>query len=133
MEPYKNNALCRPEHGNWQGTVSITNDWLVCGGGPKLALYHLRTLDCTTSYSFPGKLHVSTLLDNVVIAGGDHKYLHRYDLNGDVTAEIELSSSSALSLVLQTEPFKIMSIGGTSNKLDICSSFNYRDMVLKCL
>ena len=129
LEPYKTESLQRPKFGKWQGTVSVTDDWLICGGGPKFSLWHLRSLECTTIYPFPSTAHVSGFLDDILFVAGDYSYLNQYSLNGDVTAEVPVSAASVYSVVYQMEP-KIMSIGGSSNSLDICTDFNYKDIVI---
>lgn len=131
VEPFKNSNLHRPEFGRWVGTVSATDDWIVCGGGPKFALWHLRSLECTTVYDYPGKAQVSGFLDDTVYVAGESNKLHQFTLNGDTTSEIPVSSGPAVySVVYQNEPFKIMSIAGASKNLDICTNFNYKDIVL---
>lgn len=131
MEPYKDERLERPQYGKWQGTVSVTDDWLLCGGGPKPSLYHLRSLECSTVFDVNSTVHVSGFLDDIVYLGGDNNHLFQYNFKGDVTAEIPVSSSSIYSVVSQTAPEKFMSIAGSSNCLDICTNFNYKDITLK--
>lgn len=129
--PYKHEQLSRPALGRWQGSVSVTDDdWLICGGGPRVSLWHLRSLECTTVYDFPGAAHVTGFLDDVLFVGGDHSHLHQYCLNGDLTAEIPVSGPSVYSVVWQTTPIRVMSIGGASNRLDICTNFQFKDMVV---
>lgn len=131
LEPYKDERLERTQFGKWQGTVSVTDDWLVCGGGPKSSLYHLRSLECSTIFDVDSTVHVSGFLDDIVYLGGDNNHLFQYNLKGDVTAKIPISSSSIYSVVSQTTPEKFMSIAGASNCLDICTNFNYKDIMLK--
>lgn len=131
LEPYKNDRLERPQYGKWQGTVSVTDDWLLCGGGPKPCLYHLRSLECSTIFDGNSTVHVSGFLDDIVYLGGDNNHLFQYNLKGDITSEIPVSSSSIYSVVSQNAPEKFMSIAGASNYLDICTNFNYKDIMLK--
>lgn len=132
LEPHKDARLERMQFGKWQGTVSVTDDWLLCGGGPKPSLYHLRSLECSTVFNVTSTVHVSGFLDDIVyIGGGDNSHLLQFNLKGDTTAEIPVSSSSIFSVVTQTAPEKFMSIAGASNYLDICTNFNYKDIMLK--
>lgn len=131
LRPYKDERLERLQYGKWQGTVSVTDDWILCGGGPKPCLYHLRSLDCSTIFNVTSTVHVSGFLDDIVYLGGDTNHLFQYNLKGDVRAEIPVSSSSIYSVVSQTTPDKFMSIAGASNQLDICTNFNYKDIMLK--
>lgn len=129
LDPYKDENLHRPQFGKWQGTVSATDDWILCGGGPRFALYHLRSLQCTTIYNYDGTARVSGFLDDNVYVAGDSSNLYQFSLNGDVTAEIPHSGPSVYSVcVLQNDRYKMMSIA--SKNLDICTNFNYRDIVL---
>lgn len=130
LEPYKNAALVRPQFGKWQGTVAVTDDWLLCGGGPSVSLWHLRSMECTTIFPFIKPARVCGFLDDVIYIGGDSNRLGQYNLKGDVTAEVPVSSSSIYSVLAQIEPDKFLSIGGASNSLDICTNYNYRDVVL---
>ncbi|EAT41857.1 AAEL006547-PA [Aedes aegypti] len=130
IEPHTNQALNRSEFGKWQGTVSITEDWLVCGGGPRFSLWHLRSLECTTDFAFPDRLHVSGFIDDAIYAGGDCRNLYQYSFNGDVTAEIPLSTPAVYSVVQQTEPNRFMAIAGAASQIDVCTNFSYRDIVL---
>lgn len=130
VEPYKNEKLNRASFGKWLGTVAVTDDWLICGGGPRVSLWHLRSLECTTVFPFAKKPYISGFIDDIVYVGGDYNHLCQYNLKGDLTAELALSSSSVYSVVQQLEPKKFMSIAGSSNNLDICTDFKYKDIVL---
>ncbi|XP_055607626.1 THO complex subunit 6 [Uranotaenia lowii] len=130
IEPHTRQQLNRSEFGKWQGTVSITDDWLVCGGGPRFSLWHLRSLECTTDFNFPDRLHVSGFIEDVIYAAGDYKNLYQYNFSGDITAEIPLSAPAVYSVVHQTEPIRCMAIAGASSQVDVCTNFSYRDIVL---
>ncbi|OTF83272.1 THO complex subunit 6-like protein, partial [Euroglyphus maynei] len=45
LEPFRNPELRRIQYGKWIGSIDVTdnNEWIVCGGGPKLSLWHLRS------------------------------------------------------------------------------------------
>ncbi|XP_058464636.1 THO complex subunit 6 [Malaya genurostris] len=130
IEPHSKELLNRSEFGKWQGTVSITEDWLVCGGGPRFSLWHLRSLECTTDLAFPERVHVSGFIDDLIYAAGHSKHLYQYNFNGDVTAEIPISAPAVYSVVQQSEPTKLMAIAGASSQIDVCTNFSYRDIVL---
>ncbi|XP_053675212.1 THO complex subunit 6 [Anopheles nili] len=130
IEPHTKPVLQRPEFGRWQGTVAVTEDWLVCGGGPRFSLWHLRSLDCTADFDFPDRVHVSGFADDLIYAGGDCRKFYQYNFNGDITAEIPISGSSAYSVALQTEPYRFLSIAGASSQVDVCTNFSYRDIIL---
>lgn len=131
LQPHAQAKLERPHFGKWVGTVCASDDWLVCGGGPKASLWHLRTLECTTVFPFPDKVHVSGFLDETIMIAGHHDRLFQFNFTGTTTAEIPVAASAIYSVVWQMEPLRMMSIAGTSNEVDICQNFNYKDIVLK--
>lgn len=130
FDPYKKEQLSRPEHGKWQGTVAVNNDWLICGGGPRFSMWHLRSNEVTEVFNFPEKIHVSGFIDDLILVGGDYKTVQQYNFNGDLVTELPVSSPSIYSAVWQSAPHKLLSFGGSSNVLDICTNYNYRDICL---
>lgn len=140
VEPFRQERLARPDLGRWIGAVAVNDaDWLLCGGGPRLALWHLRSLECTTAYAkFGGSVHVAGFVDDVVLAGGDASAtVHEYSLNGDLVAEVPVSGPSVYSAVWQTggaggaSTGGMLALGGASNRLDVCTNLKYRDLVLE--
>lgn len=154
VEPFRQERLARPELGRWLGAVAVNDgDWLLCGGGPRLALWHLRSLECTTAYAaFGGGVHVAGFVDDVVLAGGDASAsVHEYSLNGDLVAEVPVSGPSVYTAVWQTNGDRaggdsegsgggagssassagFLVLGGASNQLDVCTNLKYRDLVLE--
>lgn len=130
LEPHKNDNLNRSIFGKWIGSVTLNDDWLICGGGPKLSLWHLRSLETTTIFDFPGKIHVTNVVDDTILAAGEYKKLFHYSFNGATTAEIPISPTCVYSIIWQQNPYKFVSIAGASNKVDICINLTYRDIVL---
>ncbi|XP_022121989.2 THO complex subunit 6 [Pieris rapae] len=131
IEPYKNSKVARPDVGKWVGAASLSDDWLVCGGGPRLALWHLRSLDAVTVFDIPDHgIHVASFLDDCVLAGGTAQHLYQLSYSGDVRVELPVSSTTVYSAIVRTSPNKVISIAGSSTDIDLCTSFNYRDQVL---
>ena len=130
LEPYKYENLARPEFGKWQGTVSVSDDWLVCGGGTKLSMWHLRSLECTKEFPFPGKVLFSGFLDDLVMVAGEHSSFHHYTFNGEIVVEMPIDYAAVYSVAWQQDP-KFMSIAGTSNKVQIMTDFRYMDSFVK--
>lgn len=131
IEPHKKEQLERKNFGKWLGTVSLTDDWLVCGGGPRFGLWHLRSNEVTQVFDFPGKVHVSAFIEDLIVVGGEHQKLNQYNFNGDLVAEVPVSSSSIYSLTYASNPTKFLTLGGASNFIDFCTNFNFRDYALK--
>ncbi|CAH0406302.1 unnamed protein product [Chilo suppressalis] len=130
IEPYKNNKVSRPDLGKWVGSASLSDDWIVCGGGPRLALWHLRSLDVTTVFDLPDHgIHVSYFHDDCVIASGAAKHLYQLSYSGEIRVELPVSATTVYSAVLKSNP-NVLAIAGSSPEIDLCTSFNYRDQIL---
>ncbi|TMW52896.1 hypothetical protein DOY81_002012 [Sarcophaga bullata] len=127
IEPYKKEKLNRPEMGKWLGAVAVNEDWLICGGGPKLSLWHLRTMECTNEFPFPGKVHVCDFVEDMIFAGGEHTNAQFYAMNGSLRADIKTENTAVYTAVWQMEPQRFMSIAGFSNYLSILNDFRFLD------
>ncbi|CAG9783995.1 unnamed protein product [Diatraea saccharalis] len=130
IEPHKNSKVCRPDIGKWVGSAALRDDWIVCGGGPRLALWHIRSLDVATIFDLPDHgIHVSYFHDDCVIAGGASKHLYQLSYSGEIRVELPVSATTVYSAVLKTNP-NVLAIAGSSPEIDLCTSFNYRDQIL---
>ncbi|XP_046750767.1 THO complex subunit 6 [Diprion similis] len=132
VKPFLADKVNRPGLGKWIGTVDFTEDWLLCGGGPKLALWHMRTMEVATIFDLPDKgIHVGSIHEERIIAGGAMPNVHHLTYQGEALAEVPTSSNTIYSIVHQESPQKLLSMAGSSNNIDICTNFSYREMVLK--
>ncbi|XP_058794626.1 THO complex subunit 6 homolog [Phymastichus coffea] len=132
LQPHLDSKVARPKIGKWIGAVDFTEDWLLCGGGPKLSLWNTRTMEAATIFDLPDEgIHVADIFEERIISGGAMKYLYHLTYQGVPLAKVPISSSTAFSIAYQEQPYKVLSIGGSSNKIDICTNFNYREIVLK--
>ncbi|XP_049867093.1 THO complex subunit 6 [Pectinophora gossypiella] len=131
VQPYTNSKVSRPDVGKWVGSASLGEDWIICGGGPRLALWHLRSLDAVTVFDIPDHgIHVSFFHDDCVVAGGTAKHLYQLSYSGEVKVELPVSATTVYSAALRTSPNKVLAIAGSSPEIDLCTTFNYRDQVL---
>ncbi|KAE8744757.1 hypothetical protein FOCC_FOCC008573 [Frankliniella occidentalis] len=133
IKPFENPRLNRPELGKWVGAAALSDDWLLlCGGGPRLSVWHLRSMEVTTV--FPMKdlkgVHVAKFHEDRVFAGGAGPHFYQFSLNGQVYGQIPTSASTVYSAELQETPQRILSIAGSSPYIDICTTFNYLDQKL---
>ncbi|XP_059548826.1 THO complex subunit 6 homolog isoform X2 [Myotis daubentonii] len=48
--PPPSQECSRPHNGRWIGCLATDSDWMVCGGGPALTLWHLRSSTPTTIF-----------------------------------------------------------------------------------
>ncbi|XP_063974502.1 THO complex subunit 6 [Diachasmimorpha longicaudata] len=132
IQPYLFEKIARPTLGKWIGAVDFTEDWLVCGGGPRLSLWHLRTMEPATIFELPDEgIHVATIYEERIIAGGAMPHVYHLSYQTDILAKVPTSSNTVYSIVYRETPQKILSIAGSSNNLDICTNFNYREFMLR--
>ncbi|XP_012251339.2 THO complex subunit 6 homolog [Athalia rosae] len=132
VKPFLAEKVARPRLGKWIGTVDFTEDWLLCGGGPKLALWHMRTMEAATIFELPDQgIHSGTIYEERVIVGGAMPSVQHLNYQGEILAEVLTSSNTIYSIVYQDNPPKLLSMAGSSNNIDICTNFSYREMTLK--
>jgi len=106
----------------------------VCGGGPALSSWHLRTMSRGVTFETPNSeatFNISHIYTDLVISGGSVSSVYSWYLNGKLYSEIETYATSVYSIAIsERENNKIMSVGGTSSKINICSNFKYSDNYL---
>merc|ERR1719481_1976605 len=131
LQPSDQSDLVRPHCGRYIGAVGLSRDWLACGGGPRLALWHLRSLAPAATLP-PEEQEVKVVLfhDEVIMVGGGGGVMYQASFSGEVTAEVTTSSRVTYSLALQQNP-SILCVAGSSSWVDICApNFNYRDATI---
>ncbi|XP_044271762.1 THO complex subunit 6 [Tribolium madens] len=131
IEPHTRDKVARGELGPWIGGVGINDDWLLCGGGPRLSLWHLRSLNVSTVFPIDDKgIHVAEIYQDRIFAGGRSSLFYQMSFNGDIITEIPTSPVTSYSAVHQEEPFQTLCIAGSSPKIDVCSNFIYKNLQL---
>ncbi|KAJ8872615.1 hypothetical protein PR048_026221 [Dryococelus australis] len=131
LQPHLKEKVARPELGKWIGTVDLSEDWLLCGGGPRLSLWHLRSMDVMTAFPLEDMgIHVAMFQDDRILVGGTMPHFYHLNYSGKVYAQVPISSTTIYSVAYQESPVKVMCLAGSSSKIDVCSNFTYRDQVL---
>jgi THO complex subunit 6 len=132
LVPAEKDQLARPHLGKHVSCVAVASDWLVCGGGPRLGLWHLRTLSPSVTLP-PGDVEARavSIHDDTLLCGG-RKVVYQTNLTGEVTAEVAVSSTVTYSLAWQhSGDHKLLCVAGSSSYIDICTNnFNYRDATI---
>lgn len=89
-------------------------------------------MEPATIFDLPDEgLHVANIHEERIIAGGAMSYLHHSTYQGTPLAKVPVSSSTVFSVVYKKKQHKMLSVAGSSNKIDICTNFNYREVVVK--
>ncbi|XP_011300335.1 THO complex subunit 6 homolog [Fopius arisanus] len=132
IQPHLVDKVARPRLGKWVGAVDFTEDWLVCGGGPHLSLWHLRTMEPATIFELPDQgIHVASIYEERIITGGAMPHVYHLSYQAETLAKVPTSSNTVYSIIYHETPHKILSIAGSSNNIDVCTNFNYRELILK--
>lgn len=76
-------------------------------------------------------IHVAEIYEERIIAGGAMPYTYHLSYQNEVLAKVPTSSSTAYSIACRETPHKILSVAGSSNNIDVCTNFNYRELVIK--
>ena len=79
----------------------------VCGGGPRLALWHLRSLTQAAVCDLPAVVHVARFHDGLVLAGGDAPDLHQFTLAGERAGSIPTDCTAVFTVLARTQPSKV--------------------------
>uniref|UniRef100_A0A1E1X3F5 Uncharacterized protein n=1 Tax=Amblyomma aureolatum TaxID=187763 RepID=A0A1E1X3F5_9ACAR len=134
IEPFKHEELQRPRFGKWIGCVALEagDEWLVCGGGPSLCIWHIPMCSpATRLVDLARPAHVAHFYDDMVVAGGGEPNLYHWTFSGDLKAKIETSASSLYSVAFHLgPPQKGLCVAGSSYKIEVCTNFLYRDFSL---
>lgn len=132
LTPHLVDKVARPALGKWIGAIDFTEDWLLCGGGPSLSLWHMRTMEAATVFDLPDEgIHVANIYEERVIAAGTAPHVYHLTYQGETLAKVPTSSNTVYSIMYQETPQKVLSVAGSSNNLDVCTNFNYRELTLK--
>lgn len=135
LSPHTHSELARPSIGKFVATLDVTGDWLVCGGGPRAGIFHLKSLALTTVLPPTSPtIHVTKFTRHAeggdrggIVVAGIAPQLTVCSMAGMVTAQLPCSSPCIYTVNVSDKPFTMMTYGGTSTKLDVCFNLNYRD------
>lgn len=131
IEPHLNDKLVRPEIGKWIGDVSCNDDYLVCGGGPRLSLWHYRFLMNSIIFPIDDKgIHVAEIYNDKILAGGRSELFYQMSFTGNIISEIPVSAVTVYSAIYQKDPFEVLVLSGSSSKIDVCANFMYKNQQL---
>ncbi|KAK4004686.1 THO complex subunit 6 homolog [Daphnia magna] len=136
ITPHSEPKLNRPHLGKWIGAVTMNEDWLVCGGGPHLGLYHLRSLTMSKVLLEDDTHGVNNVLfhEDSIIVGVDGPFVYHCLFSGDITVKMPTSALRVYSVCLQKKDAnKLLFVGGSGGDIDICAGTKLQDQVVRCL
>ena len=89
-------------------------------------------MEAATIFDLPDQgIHVSNIYEERIITGGSMPHVYHLTYQGETLAKVPVSSHTVYSIVYQEASQKCLSIAGSSNHLDVCTNFNYRELVLR--
>lgn len=136
IKPYENALCARPNLGRHVTCLAIDDDnWLLAGGGPKLSMWHLRSLKPLNVLEFNNELfmpNVCKIHENSILTGGNsnHVYIHSFEnkLKTEINTSVDCVYDIAINYASKLN--NIMCVAGSGASIDICSNFSYRALTL---
>uniref|UniRef100_A0A8C1V4X1 THO complex 6 n=1 Tax=Cyprinus carpio TaxID=7962 RepID=A0A8C1V4X1_CYPCA len=118
----------RPQFGKWISCLATDSDWMLCGGGPSLSLWHLRSMSPTSVFPLPGCQREAVFHQDLIMSVGEGPYVSHCLHGGTVKAQIPCTPSSlnTLALNLKNTEHRVMTVGGSSHQIDVFTNFSYR-------
>ncbi|KAL4658332.1 THO complex subunit 6-like [Arapaima gigas] len=118
----------RPQYGKWISCLTTDSDWMLCGGGPSLSLWHLRSLSPTSIFPLSGCQRQAMFYQDLILAVGEGHFLSHCLLGGEVKSLIPCSPPSLNTLALNTNSteHRVLTVGGSSDQIDVFTNLSYK-------
>uniref|UniRef100_A0A8C2ZN13 THO complex 6 n=1 Tax=Cyclopterus lumpus TaxID=8103 RepID=A0A8C2ZN13_CYCLU len=132
IEVHKYESCARPQFGKWISCLTTDSDWMLCGGGPSLSLWHLRSLSPTSVFPLKGVQRQTTFYQDMILAVGEGPAVSHCLLGGEVKAQIPCTPQSLNTLQLNTSSteHRVLTVGGSSDHIDVFTNLSYRTFSL---
>ncbi|KAM4698733.1 THO complex subunit 6 [Rhinophrynus dorsalis] len=128
VEVYKYEECARPQYGKWISCLATDADWMVCGGGPMVTLWHLRSMTPTTVFSIPESPQQVMFYQDMILCSGQAPHINHCQINGEIRAQIPSSPRCIYSMTINegSQENKVLTAAGSSSKIDVFTNFRYR-------
>ncbi|KAM8962427.1 THO complex subunit 6 [Pelodytes ibericus] len=128
IEVYKYEECARPQYGKWIGCLATDSDWMVCGGGPMLSLWHLRSMTPTTIFPIQESQQQVLFYQDMILCAGQAPSINHCQINGEIRAQIPSTPHCVYSLSINevSQENKVLTAAGSSSKIDVFTNFRYR-------
>ncbi|KAM6957370.1 THO complex subunit 6 homolog [Aplochiton taeniatus] len=128
VELYKYEGCARPQYGKWISCLATDSDWMLCGGGPSLSLWHLRSMSPTSIFPLSGCQRQATFCEDMILSVGEGQCVSHCLLGGEVKAQIPCTphSLNTLALNLNSTEHRVLTVGGSSDRLDVFTNLSYK-------
>ncbi|XP_043942610.1 THO complex subunit 6 homolog [Protopterus annectens] len=128
IDVYRHQECARPQYGKWIGCLATESEWMVCGGGPALALWHLRSVTPTTVFPLQDCQQQVMFYQDLILSAGNNPTINHCQISSGVKAQIPCTAPSVYSLAIneQSQENMVLTVAGSSSKVDIFTNFQYR-------
>ncbi|CAL1545916.1 unnamed protein product [Lymnaea stagnalis] len=131
VKPFEHDMCARPHMGQWLQCLALDEDnyWMLLGGGPTLAAWHLKTLTPTVTFDTPGVAqNVAMFYEDKIFSAGTSNIINHWSVTGEHKMAVPVSPSSIYSIDINThsKANKVLTVAGSSDKIDVCTNFGYR-------
>ncbi|KXJ15083.1 THO complex subunit 6-like [Exaiptasia diaphana] len=129
VEPYKDKNLNRPKFGKWIGCTALdpNEEWMACGGGPRLSIWHLRSLTCTSILDTPDSCQQNALFyEDTILSSGTESSIFHWQVNGELRSKVPCTASSVYAMRVNSTHKQVLLVGGSSANIDAYINFGYK-------
>uniref|UniRef100_A0AAY4CJC8 THO complex subunit 6 n=1 Tax=Denticeps clupeoides TaxID=299321 RepID=A0AAY4CJC8_9TELE len=98
----------------------------LCGGGPSLSLWHLRSLSPTSVFPILGCQRQAAFYQDLILSVGEGGSLNHCLLSGEVKAQIPCTPPCLNTLALNGTEQRVLTLGGSSDQIDVFTNLSYR-------
>ncbi|XP_064172260.1 THO complex subunit 6 homolog [Anguilla rostrata] len=128
IEVYKYEDCARPQYGKWISCLATDSEWMLCGGGPALSLWHLRTLSPTSVFPLSGCQRQAAFYQDLILSVGEGKVVSHCLMGGEVKSLIPCTPPSLNTLAINTNSteHRVLTVGGSSDQIDVFTNLSYR-------
>lgn len=133
VEVYKYETCARPQYGKWISCLTTDSDWMLCGGGPSLSLWHLRSMSPTSIFPLAGCQRQATFYQDMILTVGEGQCVSHCLMGGEVKAQIPCTPHSVNTLAINTNSaeHRVVTVGGSSDHIDVFTNLSYRAFSLR--
>jgi len=125
IQPYLNKLTASDDGAKYLSCCSFRGDWIVTGGGPKTALWHLGSGEPSKVLDLAGASPLNSLsLDGRVLIGGTGGTIHQFQNNGAKISSVPVSSPLVYSIQESSNGY--MFAAGNTNVIDVFRNYGHR-------
>ena len=128
--PGKRRELARPEFGSWLSCVALdsSSQWLVCGGGPFLSIWHVPSGEMTQAVEIPGATQHFVSCDKMsgeISVGSSDNHLYTTSINGAITRKVSCNVPVVYDILKNDRITHLITACGQSSKIDVLTNPGY--------